>query len=110
MIIIGKKMDLKQLNTFGLIENKPLVKLSELPLDAPHPTISLKVTKGKFGESIFVELEDKAVFLPKRVTDYLKPNIKKFTTLKYSLIYRGTKEVGKPQPANQFEIVDTREE
>ncbi|CAH1106787.1 unnamed protein product [Psylliodes chrysocephalus] len=103
------QMNLSELNKCSLIgekANKPVVKLSTLPLDIPHTILAAKITKGKFGESVLVELDHAVTFLPNRVTELYRPSIKHFTASRYAIVYRGAVDTGKPQPAASFEIIE----
>lgn len=98
-------MDLKMLNkTSSLTELKPQIKIRELPIDVPFVILEAKIVKGKFGDSVLLELEDKVVFLPSRVTDCFKKNLEKFQSNKYTITFKGEEQVGSYQPAAKFEI------
>lgn len=97
--------DLLEINETAELEFKPNVKLSDLPLNEKFTICSLTSVQTKYGESILVELERNAVFLPKRVVPLLKGKEAKFENKEYCLVYEGSKEVGKQNPAQLFKIV-----
>ncbi|KAL1516284.1 hypothetical protein ABEB36_000203 [Hypothenemus hampei] len=69
-------MDLKQINSVcGLIQQKPIQRLQEFPLNSPKEILGAKVVSGKFGTQVLLELEKSVVFLPKRTTTVLEPHI-----------------------------------
>ena len=84
-----------------------LRKLSQLPLDVPHPIVGVQIEPGKYGEAPLVELDDCKVFLPDRATQAIKPAVEQFIQNKYALIYKGRKNCGQLHPIEQFEIVET---
>lgn len=99
-------MDLAAFNKEALLSNKPTCPLKNLPRDLRLPIISVKIVKGQYGKSVLLELEDKVVFLPNRVTNLVQGKTDTFTPNKYSLIYRGSEQIGKHE-CQQFEIVET---
>nr|WP_253308880.1 hypothetical protein [Rickettsia endosymbiont of Ceutorhynchus assimilis] len=101
-------MDLKSINETCLFKDqKTLVKLQDMEPGRKYPIFSAKKTQSKFGPSILIELDDKAVFLPKRTTKSLEDHIEQFIDGKYSIIYRGQKDVGRPNQISLFEIVES---
>lgn len=102
-------MDLKQLNNHTkFAEKKPTKKLGDLKIREPHPIVSARIVKTKFGEAILLELTDSVVFLPSRVTDAYRSQTQYLVNEKYSLIFEGAIDVGKPQPAQIFSLEETK--
>ncbi|CAH1103850.1 unnamed protein product [Psylliodes chrysocephalus] len=97
--------DLLEINETAELEFKPNFKLSDLPLNEKFTICSLTSVQTKYGESIIVELERNVVFLPKRMVPLLKGKEAKFENKEYCLVYEGSKEVGKLNPAQLFKIV-----
>ncbi|CAH1972753.1 unnamed protein product [Acanthoscelides obtectus] len=101
---IDRNMDLTKINeTSTLAGLKPAVKLRELPSNGPHLILGAKITKGKFWESVLLELEKNVVFLPGRVTEGFKIQIDKFEAAKYTVTFTGLEE-GNFHPATKFLI------
>ncbi|XP_028147820.1 uncharacterized protein LOC114341224 [Diabrotica virgifera virgifera] len=67
------RMDLSKLNKVSSIaDKKPIIILRDLTRDAHFTIIAAKVVNAKYGEAVLLELEEKVVFLPNRVTkDYV---------------------------------------
>lgn len=97
-------MDLSIINSACVAEQKPVVSLKDLPINQPHPILSAKETDTRFGKSILLDLGEKVVFLPKRVTDIIRPNLVEFVCGKYSVVFLGTEDVGKRNPITLFKI------
>ncbi|KAL1488087.1 hypothetical protein ABEB36_015455 [Hypothenemus hampei] len=99
-------MDLQKINEICLAEEafSPIVKLQDLTINEKYLIYKAKLTKTNYGSSILLNLKDKVVFLPQRVTDLFVPNLGYFVEGKYALIYKGTKDVKKPLPMLLFEI------
>lgn len=87
-------------------ENKPIKKLSELQQDIPYKIFSGTLVNTKFGKSVLLELESCVVFLPKRVTETYTPYLKFFREQKFAIVFKGTKDVHKPNPAVLFQIIE----
>ncbi|KAG5866542.1 hypothetical protein JTB14_028464 [Gonioctena quinquepunctata] len=87
---------------------KPVIKLKNLIVGKQYKINTAKLVSTKFGETVLLELEKNVVFLPQRVTDEYKPHIANFSPDKYAVIFRETKDVGKPYPAASFEIVESK--
>lgn len=99
-------VDLNKLNEVSHIRRKETIKLKDLPENAPHPILSVKIVTTKFGRSVLVELEQYTVFLPKRIVASVEENIENFIPKKYSLIFKGLVDCNKVNPASNFEIVE----
>ncbi|KAG5871432.1 hypothetical protein JTB14_002243 [Gonioctena quinquepunctata] len=102
-------MDLKALNSISLSESnipKPVIKLKNLIVGEQYKTNTAKLLQTKFGGTVLLELEKNVMFLPQRVTDGYEPHLADFSTEKCAVIFRGTKDVGKPYPAASFEFVE----
>lgn len=97
--------NLQELNKIALLETKPLVKVSDLPLNSPQPILSARIVATKFGDCILAEFEDNKAFLPKRVTSLMKNNLAEFTEGKYSIIFGGLKDIKKPSMGVTFQFV-----
>ncbi|CAH1113851.1 unnamed protein product [Psylliodes chrysocephalus] len=103
-------MDVNFLNKVSFMkENKQVVKLSDLPLNLPQKNFGAKITKGRFGDAVLLELEESVTFLPQRVTESYRPNLRHFIPEKYSIIFKGTVDVGKTNPALSFLIVENNQ-
>lgn len=100
-------MDLKKINEIAKITEKPSIKMQDLPQGIPIPIIQLRAVNGKFGEAILAELESAVIFFPRRVTNFLKENLENFQPNKYSLLYKGQKQIGTLLPTSDFEIIET---
>lgn len=98
-------MNLTKLNSVALLETKEVVKLTELPINIPQAIYSVQLMTTKFGEIALIELKEKRVFLPKRVVPIIKENLQEFDTGKYSIVYKGLKDVKKPSQSIIFEFV-----
>ncbi|KAG5864115.1 hypothetical protein JTB14_018088 [Gonioctena quinquepunctata] len=104
-------MDLKALNSISLLDSnipKPVIKLKNLIVGKQYKIHTAELVPTKFGGTVLLESEEHVVFLPQRVTDEYKPHIANFSPGKYAVIFRGTKDVGKPYPAASFEIVESK--
>ncbi|CAH1974834.1 unnamed protein product [Acanthoscelides obtectus] len=102
--VADKNMDLTKINeTSTLAGLKPAVKLREPPINVPHLILGAKITKGRFGESVLLELEKNVVFLSGRVTESFKTQIDKFEAAKYTVTFTGLEE-GNFHPATKFLI------
>ncbi|KAG5865827.1 hypothetical protein JTB14_031337 [Gonioctena quinquepunctata] len=102
-------MDLNALNSISLLETKvpkPVIKLKNLIVGEQYKIYTAKLVQTKFGESVLLELEKNVVFLPQRVTDEYKPHIANFSPEKHAVIFRGTKDVGKPYSAASFVYIN----
>lgn len=100
-------MDLKTLNAVSLLEKRTNQrKLGELERDKPYKILDGSIVKSKFGAVVLLELEDFVVFLPARVTETYKPFVQFFKEQKYYLVYKGTKDTKKPNPAYIFEVIE----
>lgn len=89
------------------VEQKPTVKLQELEVGKKFKILNVKAVKGKFGESILVELEDCITFLPNRCTDVYKEHIKEFKKGVYFLEFIGLQELPKGfKPRILFKITN----
>ncbi|CAH1972099.1 unnamed protein product [Acanthoscelides obtectus] len=83
-------MDLSKINqASSLADLKPSIKLWELPINVPYLILGAKMTKGKFGESVLLDLEKNVVFLPGRLTQAFKSEIEKFKAAKYTVTFTG---------------------
>lgn len=104
-------MDLKSINESCLLESaedqKPAIKLQELKPDKKYAVISSRVIQSKFGACVLVELDENVVFLPKRVTKSLESQVEYLVDKKYSIIFRGLKDVGQPNPMSLFEFIES---
>lgn len=101
-------MDFTKLNKTCLLDNiKPIIKTADLPLNEPVPILSAKLVNTKYGETILAEFENNSTFLPKRVVSLMKSNLTQFTDGKYSIVFRGLKNVNKPSLGVTFEIVES---
>lgn len=102
-------MDFEKLNKTCLLDNiKPVIKTKDLLECGPIPILAAKIVKTKFGETVLIEFENNCAFLPKRVLPLMKNNLEKFTAGKYSVIFRGLKDVNKPSPGIAFEFVESK--
>lgn len=80
---------LNQIST-AEVENKHKGKAQELPVDKKFRIVSLTVIKHTiFEETIFVELEDKVTFLPKRVTEIYTKLLSDLQSGEYYLVFKG---------------------
>lgn len=101
-------MNFEKLNKTCLLDSiKSIIKTNELPVNEPIPILSAKIVKTKYGETVLIELENNCTFLPKRVLPFMKDNLSQFTDSKYSIIFRGQKDVNKPTPGITFEFVES---
>lgn len=101
-------MNLTEINKMGVAASKPLVQLKTLILDTPYPIVRAKICNTKFGESVWLELEEVNCFLPKRATNAFRNQIDKFSSRKYGLVFRGllpSSSVKIPDSV-KFEIVE----
>lgn len=99
-------MDLTMLNASCLAEIKPIIKLQDLELGSLYPIYKAKLVTSQFGSCICLELENKITFLPKRVTNDFEPLLSNFIDGRYAVVFRGLRNIGKPHPLIQFEIVE----
>lgn len=79
----------------SLVEEKPLLKVQELPQEEKFKIIGLKIVNTRFGEAILAELDHSKVFLPKRVTEVYKAHLEEFSKNTYFLEYLGLQELPK---------------
>lgn len=100
-------MNLEQFNKQAFFQQKPTTKLRDLPKDTPQIIESIRVVNGQYGANILVELRDNVVFLPQRVTSFLRGKEAEFSNQKYLLIYRGLEKIGKHE-SPQFEIKENK--
>ncbi|KAL1490077.1 hypothetical protein ABEB36_012821 [Hypothenemus hampei] len=70
-----KKLNYEIVSFCGLIQQKPIQRIQEFPLNSPKEILGAKVVSGKFGTQVLLELEKSVVFLPKRTTTVLEPLI-----------------------------------
>lgn len=82
-------MNLTEINRMGVAANKPVVPLKSLILDTRYPIVRAKISNTKYGECVWLELEEVSCFLPKRVTNAFRSQIDKFSSQKYGLVFRG---------------------
>lgn len=101
-------MNLTEINKTGVAATKPLIKLKELELETAYPILKAKITTTKFGDSVWLDLEEVSCFLPKRATFAFKNQIDKFVPGKYGLVFKGLKENedSKYAETTLFEIVE----
>ncbi|KAL1487824.1 hypothetical protein ABEB36_015474 [Hypothenemus hampei] len=86
-------MDLRQINSACRVAlQKPIRKLQDLPINFPKEIVYAKQVSGKFVSQILLELEDCAVFLPKRATSVLENHVDNLKG--YRLVFRGTRNFG----------------
>ena len=97
-------MELEHLNDIGLCRITAK-KISELEMDVPYAIKSAKRIDKLEWASVLLELEiGCAVFLPSRIAAELSDNaIKRLP--QFSIIPKGTKNVGKKEPAQLVEFV-----
>lgn len=90
------------------VENKPKIKLQELPVGEKFHIVSLRVIKHPtYGETILVELDEKVTFLPKRVTNIYKEHLSSLQSGEFCLVFKGLQQLnGVPHPRTLFEIVE----
>lgn len=98
-------MDLTKFNKVSLLETKEVVKLCDLPINVPQTIYSVQLMTTKYGETALIELTDNKVFLPKRVVPLIRENLQDFDGGKYSIVYKGLKDVKKPSMGTIFELV-----
>lgn len=98
-------MDLAKINEIALLQSKENVKLCDLELNKPYSILNTKIVNTRFGRCGLVELQTCNVYLPKRVTNFLEENLEEIKDEKYSLIYRGQKQVNRPNAGFLFEIL-----
>lgn len=105
------QMDLTKLNNTCLTSHSgnTTSSLKDCPVDVPQPIFKASITTTQFGEAILLELNNNtSVFLPKRVTTTFKPHIDQFVGERYSVIYRGLKDlVSDLNPMITFKIIET---
>lgn len=101
-------MDLNEVNAVSLLEAKPITRIAELQLNTPHPIYGAEIINTKFGETILLELKDSKTFLPNRMLPLLKNKLEDFRGGKYSLVFKGLKEVNKPSKGVQFEFIESK--
>lgn len=99
------KMNLQMINKSGLAATKPLINIKNLEVDKPYIIVNAKLSKTKYGDSVLLELEEAACFLPRRVTAAFKEQLDKFKENKYGLVFKGVEPTkGYPDSA-KFEII-----
>ncbi|KAJ3655769.1 hypothetical protein Zmor_014882 [Zophobas morio] len=99
---------LNELNKIGKCETKPKLNPDELKIGEKYPICDVKKVKGKFGDCVLVELEEGVIFLPKRMADNMSDDLIESIhddVLCLALVYHGTKDTGKSNPAHLYEIV-----
>ena len=103
---------LKKLNALGTLQNTPTKRISELNVDQEYPVIEIKQLLTKHGNKILTTLIDNdydefQIFLPDRfsksISDKELKMLNKIQNLK--LIYKGTKDCGKGNPAHLIEFL-----
>lgn len=99
-------MELLDLNKIALFEEKEIVSFSALKLNHPYPIKHMERVTTDHGKTLLVELEDFRIFIPKRISNSISDDVlERLLDSQLSLIYRGTKDVNKPNPAALFEFV-----
>lgn len=101
-------MDLQKLNNFASVSVKPQLKIQQMILNQHYPIINIKeVYSQKISKKCIVcELEEYAVFLPKRVSDNLNADdIEALNKQNLALVYLGAVDVGKINPASNIKFV-----
>lgn len=103
-------MDIQLLNRYSLLENvKPIVKLTELPINTPVAILSAKIVKTRFGETVLLEFANAKTFLPKRMVPLMRDHIDNFADSKYSFIFEGLMQVGNPRLGSKFRFIEHNE-
>lgn len=95
------------LNRIARCGQKPILKAGELELNTRFRIHNIRRTKSLFGNSVLVELDNYAVFLPRRISDYLTEE--KIDELLRDprplyLIYLGKEDARNPTSAHCFEF------
>lgn len=100
--ITSAKMNfINSINSAGLIQKKDVKKISDLIIDNKYEIVQCKKVKTRYGPTVLVELIDYAVFLPRRFNDIIKEeDLEKMA--KHFLIYKGSIECNKPNPAHNI--------
>lgn len=100
-------MDLKALNKNSLIEKRePAIKLKDLPENEKFKIFGAKIIKSRYGETILLNLGERDVFLPQRVTEDYRKHIEHFSSQKYAIVFKGLVDLGLKQRAASFEVVE----
>lgn len=97
-------MDLEKLNAECAYEDKPTVKLRDLPCGEKFRILRASVIRTKYGQSILLDLENERIFLPKRSTEAVKQNIKYINEGGVHIRFTGVKDIGASHPVTSFEF------
>ena len=92
---VQKMSTLKEINQMGLLELKPLLKVSEMEVNKIYPIVNLENTDGQFGTQIKVEMEDFFVYLPKRMTLSREVMMSLIKRKLMGLVFRGIRTIWK---------------
>lgn len=81
--------------------SKPYKKLVTLETNRKYQVYNAKLTHGKYGQSVLLELEQCVVFLPKRYVDIITPDhIRNFNSTEYAVVIKQVINSGEVQTPN----------
>lgn len=100
---------LNKLNSIGLIDKKPYLKISEMILNQPYDVKKLYTQKTQFqNRAILAELENHIAFLPKRFETVLSDlDIVQLNSRKVAIVYRGVKIISDEYSIPMVEFIVT---
>lgn len=103
-------MNFDEVNSIGVCEGKPILKISEMVPEQPYPVLKMGSGVHKtYGRNIFVETAKEKIYLPKRMVEKITDEeIAKFnscSSIRYSLVFIGTLNTGHANDANLVKFV-----
>ena len=98
---------MEHINAIAKCEFKPKLSIDQMKLGEWYKVVNIKKIKTTFGDSIFVELEENVIFLPKRLVSVINRSaIEELLSAPGCYIkYIGKKAIeGTANPANSIEF------
>lgn len=99
----AEELNLKIINSVGMLEQKAILKTADLPKGVPHVYLDVRSVKTQFHErAVVVELGESIVYLPRRCTSWTDKQIATLNDLREELVfvYEGLKDVKAGNPTS----------
>lgn len=91
---------MEDLNQVSLGFTKGIKQLTSLELDEKYKVLSAKITQGRYGKTVLLELEQNVVFLPKRYVNVItQQHIENFNSRRYAIVVNEIVKFGDKETA-----------